>query len=370
MLDFISPINILNQDLISIIRQDAAQAEKNSKLTKKQLNIVADQKWLKLLVPSTLGGSQTSLPDLLALEEALAYAYGSIGWYVTSCAGASWFTGFVKPEIAQNLLLEDKFCIAASGSISGTARLVKNKYIINGQWQFATGINDATALAFSCFLVDKDGANILNDASEPIVISFLIPKSQATIYNTWNAMGLKATGSHGFELNKAEVPANHSFSIQSPVQNGALYAYPMLQLNEATLAINLCGMAMRFMELCCDVINNRQTSEIGAYENREYLEETFNKMAQRLLSARQKLYYAVDMSWQVCVANKVIRPSVIYNVSTASNLCVNVIRECVSTLYPYCGLKSVDKDCEINRVLRDILTAGQHPVLLGDGSLQ
>lgn len=370
MTDFNSPISSLKQDWINTIRHDAAQAEKTGKLTKKQLNLIADQEWLKLLVPSSMGGKQISLPDLLALEEALAYADGSIGWYVTLCAGAGWFTGFLKSDVAQTFTAADKLCIAGSGATSGTARLVKNNYIINGHWHYATGLNDATALTLSCLLVDKEGKNILNDKGAPTVVSFIINKSQATTVNSWNTMGLQATGSHAFELKDLEVPASQAFNLNTPVHEGAIYAFPFLQMAEATLAINLCGMAIHFMELCSGIINNKQSAEIGAYENADYLEETFNKMSQRLLNARQKLYYAVDMSWQVCAANKTISPSVIYKVSSAALLCTNVIRECVSTLYPYCGLRAADKDSEINRVWRDLMTAGQHPVLLGDGSLQ
>jgi hypothetical protein len=40
-----------------------------------------------------------------------------------------------------------------------------------------------------------------------------------------------------------------------------------------------------------------------------------------------------------------------------------VVREVVAAIYPLCGLRAVDLGSEINRVWRNIHTAGQHALL-------
>src|ERR1700744_6124630 len=98
MSDLAHPSSVIDQKYTDIIRNAAPKAEETGKLTKEQLALIHDQKWFKLLAPQKYGGLQMSLPDALELEEALAWADGSVGWMVTLCAGAGWFGGFTDAE--------------------------------------------------------------------------------------------------------------------------------------------------------------------------------------------------------------------------------------------------------------------------------
>ncbi len=362
------PISLLKPEQVNLIRSEAASAEKQGKLTKKQLSLINDQEWLKMLTPSAYGGKQMSLPDVLAMEEALACADGSVGWLVTLCAGAGWFGGFMNPETAKMLFETDKACLAGSGSVAGTAEKTESGYIVNGKWPYASGTPEAIAFTANCTLV-QGGTPVLDANGDAKVISFVLLKNEVTIAEDWNAVGMVATSSHSFSVSALEVADNRAFSANmDKMVNGALYHYPFLQLSEATLAINLSGMAFHFMDLCKQIFEGK-IADKSPYLNMETLMETYDLLYTRLQTARQKLYYAVDMSWQVCAANKDVSASVLYKVSSATSICAKIVRDCVNTLFPYCGLQAANKNTEINRVWRDIQTACQHPLLSGDGSI-
>jgi len=121
------PITLLKQELVNTIRTEAAAAEKQGKLTKKQLNLAYEQDWLNMLTPSAYGGKQLSLPDAIQLQEALACADGSLGWMATLCSGAGWLSGFMEPGFAKSLLEGEKVYLAGSGSITGTAEKTGNQ---------------------------------------------------------------------------------------------------------------------------------------------------------------------------------------------------------------------------------------------------
>ena len=368
MSNLANPISLLKTEWINTIRTEAANAEKQGKLTKKQLSLIYDQEWFKMLVPTTYGGRQLSLPDVMQVEEALACADGSFGWVVTLCAGAGWFGGFMNPELAKKLFEADKVCIAGSGATAGTAEVTANGYVINGKWRYASGSNDATAFTANCTVV-KNGKTVNDGNGNPKVVSFLFNKNEVIVSADWNAMGMAGTSSNSFEVRDLAISAERGFNAsEEAVVNSALYHYPFHQFAEATLAINLSGMAFHFMELCGKIIADKNNAEKVPHVNSQALQETFDNLMNKLQTARQKLYYAVDMSWQVCAANKDISQSVLYKVSAASAVCSKVIRDCVNTLYPYCGLQSAAKDSEIGRVWRDIHTAGQHSLLVGDGT--
>ena len=360
-----NPISFLNTEWVETIRKEAVLAEKQGRLTQKQLSLIYQQDWFKLLVPAAYGGKQLSLPEVMQIEEALACADGSFGWVVTLCAGAGWFGGFMKPELAKKVFEREKVCLAGSGAPTGTAEITTAGYLINGKWNYASGSVDATAFTATCKVI-KGGKPVKESNGTTKTISFVFNKSEVIVSSDWNAMGMVATSSNSFEVRELLVNPIRGMNSAS-VLTAALYHYPFLQFAEATLTINMTGMAIHFMDLCKQIIEDSNHDK-PAHVNQQNLRITYNKLMQKFQISRQKLYYAAEMSWQICAANKEISTSVAYKVSAASAVCIHAIRECVNTLYPYCGLHSTNKNSEINRVWRDLQTAGQHSLLIADGS--
>jgi len=362
-----NPVSILKEEWVSLIRAEARTAELQKKLTNRQLELIYEQQWFKILVPNIYGGKQMPLPDVLQLEESLAYADGSLGWVVTLCAGAGWFGGHIAQDTAHKLLADNKICLAGSGAPGGKAERTDKGYVVNGSWQYATGANDATAFTANCIITSK-GEPVRTATGEPEVLSFIFLKTEVTIEDTWNAMGMLATATNSFTVTNLAVASDRTFSAAAPLIKTPLYQFPFKQLAECTLSINLSGMALYFIELCEQIFGGSKRAGTTTYALRPMLKDNVDSHLQKLHMARQKLFYAVDMSWQICMANKAISPSVLYKVSAASFTLTRVVRESVSALYQYCGLDAADTDSEINRVLRNILTCGQHSMLTGDGS--
>ena len=363
-----NPITLLKPEWVQAIRTEAAQAEKHGKPTKKQLSLIYEQDWFKILVPSVYGGKQLSLPDAMQVQEALACADGSIGWLVTLCAGAGWFGGHMNADFAKKVFGAEKVCLAGSGAVAGIADLSGGKYVITGKWPYATGASEATAFTANCNVTEK-GKPVMGANGKPKVLSFVLLKNEVVVTVEWNSLGMAGTATSCFEAKELSVSEDRSFDYTGEALiSTPLYHYPFHQLAEATLAINMSGMAFHFMDLCSKIIADKANTETAPHVNANALQDTYNLLFQKLQTARQKLYYAVDMSWQVCAANKDISQSVLYKVSAASSICSQIVRDCVNTLYPYCGLQSANRDAEINRVWRDIHTAGQHSMLVGDGS--
>ena len=363
------PLSLLKNEWVTMIRSESAQAEKQGKLTKKQLALIYEQEWFKALVPATYGGKQMALPALLELQEALACADGSLGWVVTLCSGAGWFGGFIEKNIATELFADPKVCLAGSGMPAGSAEETSTGYTITGKWKYASGSSDATIFTANC-IITSNGKPVLNNDGEKIIRSFFFYRNEVTVSNTWNAMGMVATATNSFVVKDLKVDNSRTFDIGRNQQvNAALYHYPFQQLAEATLAINLSGMCFYFLDLCEQVFEDTTRDGADAFVARPALRDTLEAYRQKLEHARQKLYYAADMSWQICAVNKEISASVLYKVTAASFTLAKVVREASYTLYQYCGLDATNKDSDLNRVFRNIHTAGQHNLLIGDGSI-
>ena len=358
---FIKPEDVHN------IREAAPLAEQLGLLHPSQLEVIHRQKWFKLLVPEKYSGLQITLPNLVRLQEAISWADGSTGWVVTLCSGAGWFGGFIDPETAREVFSHPEVCLAGSGAVGGTAEITEKGYLINGSWKYASGAHHATHITANC-AIKKDGAAVLAEDGGPLVLPFIFDKKDVTILPAWKYTGMVATGSDAFEVKNLEIAGNRQFKIDpsAAIMNAPLYRYPFLQLAEATLAVNLSGMAIHFMDLCEGIFNNRISQSRLTRTQAAYMMETLNNSKVQISGLRSDFFAAVDQSWEAIKTHHVIPEDQLIRVSSASRTLARKARQLVDELYPMCGLVAASTETDINRAWRDLHTACQHSLLTFD----
>ena len=360
MKKFPHPSTLLKPGWVNIIRSNAAEAELLGKLHPAQLQLTYQQQWFNLLAPSAYGGLQTSLPDLIKLEEALSWADGSLGWVVTLCCGAGWFGGFIEPDIARQIFADRTACLAGSGAATGTAAINGNGYLINGSWKYASGVHHATHITVNC-VITSGGKEVLKEDSTPLILPFVVDRKDVQLLSGWKYMGMIATGSDAYSIENLQVEQNRCFKIEpaNAVINEPLYTYPFMQLAEATLAANLSGMAAHFIDLCAPAFANKATNTRRVNKaNVALMYDVLESAKQLHEQARSSFFEAVEASW-----NNQHDEALLKTVSNISRVLAKISRECVDELYPYCGLLAASPDTELNRVWRDLHTASQHSLL-------
>lgn len=347
------PATQLAPELVNVLRDTAGEAEQLKQLHPAQLAIIREQKWFQLFVPKQHKGLQLNLLQALHLEEAIAWADGSVGWTVTLCAGAGWFIGFLNPAMAAYIFDGNKVCVAGSGKPSGIAtRIANGGYQITGCWDYATGSHCATAFTANC-VIAEDGAVLTNTAGEPLIQSFLFLLNEVSVHENWKRIGLIATGSNSFEVHKLLVDENRTFLINpgNTMLKDPIYQYPFLQFAETTLAINLSGMAIRFLDLCKCLFALKSTS---------YMQQLLSNSLKEMVVARQLFYETIAISSEKISIHFSISSALLQQVSEVSKQLAFTSRNIVDALYPYCGMQAANPETEMNRVWRNLHTATQH----------
>ncbi|MDB5025240.1 MAG: Acyl-CoA dehydrogenase [Mucilaginibacter sp.] len=354
---------IARQD-VNTIRNAAAEAEQLGMLHPEQLRIVYKQEWFKLLAPQLYGGRQITLPGLVRLQEAISWTDGSTGWVVTLCSGAGWFAGFMSAEIAHQVFSDRKVCLAGSGEAGGTADITVTGYMVNGTWRYASGVHHATHITANC-LIRENGESVLDDDGQPLVLPFIFDKKDVKVLPAWKYIGMVATGSDAFEIKNLAVESSRQFKIDplAAVVSGRLYQYPFLQLAEATLAVNLSGIAIHFMDLCEDVFNEKMKQPRLTSEQKNFLINELNRSKNDINLLRKDFYQAIDHSWIAMENDNAVSAGQLSGVSFTSRNLARLSRESVDRLYPLCGLIAASTATEINRAWRDLHTASQHALL-------
>jgi hypothetical protein len=351
------PSTIIDNRLVGALRYFAEKAEQKGGLHEEQLSIIYQRNWFNLFVPKIYNGLELSLPEALKIEEALAWIDGALGWTVTLCSGANWFAGFIEEEIAKTIFSNDKVCLGGSGKPSGTATIIDGGYEINGHWSYATGSSHVTVFTANC-IIEKDGVALTNEDGTPMVHAFLLMKDEVKVIEDWKYMGMKATSSYSFEVDRVKVAENRKFIIDqlyivTPIP---VYNFPFIHFAEATLAVNFSGMAIRFLDLYETILHKKEIPS-ATVKHLEEIKIVFHQ-------SRDAFYEAINISWDECIKTNTISDKLLESVSSTSRAIAANARKLVSELYPYCGLNAANTDTELNRLWRDFHTASQHPLLL------
>ena len=356
------PSFYLQPEWVKAIRNASAAAEDSGMLHPDQLAIIYQQGWFKLLVPAAYSGREIPLPEMVRLEESISWADGSVGWVVTLCSGAGWFGGFLAPRKADIVFNNEPVCLAGSGAATGIATVTEGGYTINGTWKYASGAHHATHFTANC-IIKKGNETVLNEDETALILPFIFDRKDVVLLPAWKYIGMMGTGSDAFNVTDLLVSDDNCFKIDpgSTVVNHSLYKYPFLQLAEATLAVNISGIAIHFIDLCALIFQEKQDQDKYSPDQKVTLNKTLEQLTTELNDARKEFYEAVDLSWDVI--QKGGDDKVWHDVSHKSRKLAKTARECVDQLYPYCGLQAANPETEINRVWRDIHTASQHSLL-------
>jgi alkylation response protein AidB-like acyl-CoA dehydrogenase len=352
------PSSFIAQTILSEIRSYGAEAERLKTLHDRQLALIYDQSWFKMFVPKDHGGLENTLPEVLEIEEALAWADGSTSWVVTLCSGAGWFFGFLDPTAASKIFNNKMVCLAGSGAPSGAAEITSTGFRINGTWKYASGALNASMFTANC-VITKNNKPILNPDGTPVIKAFVVSSEKVLLTRNWNSMGMIATASHGFTISDLDVEENQAFQINNEhtKHSGSVYRYPFLQLAEATLAVNYSGMTQQFVDLCEPIFQKRMNDGFRPIKD---LMQLHLNAKEELQIIRDQFYHDATLSWKACSVNSPDQILLHDRVSKASHELYRICLKIIDSLYPYTGLTGANTENEINRVWRNFHTASQH----------
>lgn len=340
------------------IKQESFYAEKQGKLTLKQLQLVYENRWFHLLVPEKLGGREMSLPDFARFVEELATVDGSFAWIVNLGAGANMFAGYLDQITAQKLFASEKTCVAGSGAVGGTALKENNGYRIKGHWKYASGAPHATFFSLNAEIVGENK-----------VKSFLVPVEKVKkAANSWNVFGLKATGSFEFMVDNAWIPESYCFDLQqpSPWTKSSLYSFPFNTLAEINMLVMLAGLAIQFRKLSIEIAKQKEVfgKKLGQKLNESTVFQTrLYQVSGDFDTERKKTFELLEELWKKNQQGESIQEVEKEHFTKQTIQTANAARNLVDNLFPFMGMNVVFEESAISRVFRDFKVASQHALL-------
>lgn len=325
-----------------------------------------------LIVPEAYGGWGAGLLETLMTMEALAVGDGSTALNVTmhmqTLGGAleagGWPSALLeqvcRDAVERGFLINS---IATEPELGSPSRGGKPKtrakplyeggtepvaWLINGRKNFAS-----MSPTLDYMIIPA----VLDDSSEAVA-RFLVPSSpEIEIIETWDAMGMRTTGSHDIILHDVRVP--HPYLIASgPTdkahQKGKANAWFALGVSAVYV-----GVAVAALQAAARYAKERTPTALGKpIAELEGIQRRLGQAEMLIHQAETHLYYAAEL-WERHPEQRMeLGPTIIAAKYTATNNAIDAVDHCMRVV----GGSSMTRHLPLERYYRDVRGGLSHPM--------
>lgn len=362
----IDPVMAAKQ-LVPLILARRDKAERIRRVPADVATALADAGLLQMYLPRSMGGPELSPLTAFEAIETLSRADGAIGWCAMISSDLSLFMGWLPANVGCQMCGEPAdLRVAGSLRPQGRAHVVEGGYRVRGHWNFASGVDHANWLYCPCIVMDGDEPQS-TEAGMPRVMSMWIRSDEATIKDTWSAIGMRGTGSNDFIVHDIFVPAARAFSLNGPAcERGPLYN-SRLQLTAvwAATVANALGIARgaidSFIELAAETSS---TSSSSALRDRPLVQTRVAEAEAILGAARAYVVDSVGSAW-AAICDGALDPS--HAIAQARLAIVHGMHEAVRSVdlvFHAAGTNAIYSQNPLERYFRDIHVTVQHGAAL------
>lgn len=217
------------RELTPSIAASAAETERQRKPLDDNFAAIAATGVFRFFVPRRFGGFEYPLDAFVDIGLTLGEACASTAWVTTFCMEHNWMLSQFPQQAQEEVFGTNQYVIApATISPNGRARAQGDGYVLNGRWQWGTGVMHADWALLSGTV---EGSNELR--------MFVLPMREVEVIDTWHVDGMAGTGSNDMQVRDVFVPSQRSQSITAmSVGRGvgaswhatAMYRMPMMPI--------------------------------------------------------------------------------------------------------------------------------------------
>jgi 3-hydroxy-9,10-secoandrosta-1,3,5(10)-triene-9,17-dione monooxygenase len=352
--------------LLPRLRERAARTEELRRLPAETEQDLHDAGLFRILQPKRVGGSELDYVALVDCAEVLGRADASVAWNLANLASHHWILGMFDKRAQDLVWNKDVNALIASSFIfpAGRAKKVEGGYSLRGRWPFSSGVASCEWNMLASVVSTEDEA----DGIEYRI--FLVHKNDYRILDTWNAAGLRGTGSNDVEVLDAFVAEALSVAVSDlvggptpgyAVNSSPLYALPVFSLFPYVLS----GVALGNAQACLD----------DYVEVARHRASTYNRV--RLGDMQSTQIKIAEASAKIDAARLIMRSNCIDVMASAERgdfpdmavktrlrrdgaFSVNLCTEAVSLLFAASGARGLFTTGVLQRQFRDAHAINSH----------
>ncbi len=215
------------REMVPILAERAPRADSERGIPTETIEDFRKAGFFRILQPKRWGGYELHPRIFYDVQMTLAEGCASTGWVFGVMGVHNWqialFDSHAADDIWRN---DDAVLISSSYMPKGQVKRVAGGFQLSGRWSFSSGVDHADWV-FLGAIVMPEGST----PGSPDFRTFLVPRADFEVIDTWHVIGFKGTGSKDVVVNEAFVPEYRTHSVR----DGFAGTSPGLAANPAPL---------------------------------------------------------------------------------------------------------------------------------------
>ncbi len=350
------------KSFVPMIRANLDQIDSECQLPSELAEAMAQKGLFGLYVPECFGGPEADPITAFPVVEEISRADGSVGWCCFNGTALTAAVSRISIEATKELF-GDPPDIRGSGSArsGGTAKVTDGGYVLNGRWNYLSGVDHAKCLFLNCDVVDDNGPLVSEDGI-PVTRVAVVPLDSGTVISNWTTMGMRGTASNDAEYIDLFVPASHTYLRTDPaIHRGPLYNPQTAILLSWTLAAaNALGMARGAMDCFMELATTGSTMSTALLRDRSIVQTTVGECEAMIGAGRSYILDAAEAMWESQVAKSPDLMEKAVHVRLAIAHAIRQSVKVVDMLFYAAGTGAIHQSNGLERYFRDLHVSGQH----------
>jgi alkylation response protein AidB-like acyl-CoA dehydrogenase len=286
----------------------------------------------------------------------------------------AWMVGSFPPRCQQEVFVDGPdIVVPGTLAAQGKARRVEDGWMLNGRWQFASGVDHGDWLMIGAV------ADALPESSDR-ALHVIVAKQDIVVDDTWHTLGLRGTGSKDIVATDVFVPAHRAmptralFDGLSPHGEHHMTHFnrvPVLVCLSVQLAAAVAGIATGALRLHVERTRTRREVYSGAARAENVgAQMRIAESTTELDVARSLIEQAADRCDAVGASGVRLdideRAELKWHAAYAVELC----RRAVDRVFASAGAHAIYNESELQSRYRDVNTACHHAIVDFDSAAQ
>jgi indole-3-acetate monooxygenase len=347
--------------LAPLITRDADEIERTRRLTPAVTSALIDNGLYRALLPKSFGGTEATLRSFMQMQEEVAKADASTAWCLGQCSVCAMTAAYLDRDAAEEIFNTPPG-ILAWGAIAHEVKAVPGGYVANARWDFASGSRQASWLGAHVRVVEADGTPRKKADGSPEIRTILFPVSSATMYDVWDVIGLKGTGTDSYSVENLFIPEKFAALRDDPAalhEQGPLYKLSTNMAFSMGFAATALGVARATLDAAIELARGKTPQGLKAMRDNNAVQGLIGRTEASLRAARAYLYATADEVWRDLSRGDPITEEHRVALRIAATWTIHQSASVVDTAYHMAGATAVFAANRFERRFRDMHAIAQ-----------
>ena len=236
----------------------------------------------------------------MQMLEEVAKVDASTAWCLGQCSVCGMTAAYLDLDVAHQIF-DAPDAVLAWGAVSHAVQAEPGGYRITARWDFASGSRQANWLGAHVQIIQADGTKRLRPNGAPEVHTIVFPATSATMYDVWDVIGLRGTGTNSYSVDNLFIPENFVAFRDDPSglrEKGPLYAFTTFAMFGLGFAAISVGVARATLDAMIELARGKASLGQKAMRENNAVLAGLGRMEGNLRAARAYIYANANEAWE------------------------------------------------------------------------